>query len=279
MRILVAGATGYLGRFVVAEGVSRGWRVRALVRDARRAAFSSKVELFEGRATETDSLARVAEGVDVVVSSLGITRQTDRVGYAQVDYGGNLALLREAERAGARRFVYVSVLHPEHTRHTDMVREKERFVAELRASSLSCAVVRPTGFFSDMAPIFEMARGGRVWVFGEGDAEINPIHGADLAELCLDVAADERSEVEVGGPETFTQRAIAELAFDVLGKPPKIASLPDWLVGAGLAVTKPLSRRRWNVGAFVSTVCRRRMVGPAFGRRRLRGFFEERAAG
>lgn len=57
--------------------------------------------------TNPASLTGIADGIDTVFSTIGITRQRDGVGYEEVDYGGNLALLREAERAGVKQFVYV----------------------------------------------------------------------------------------------------------------------------------------------------------------------------
>jgi uncharacterized protein YbjT (DUF2867 family) len=279
MRVLVVGGTGYLGRFVVQEALSRGHAVRAIARSAARARLPEAVEVVEADVTQAGALAGVAAGCDAVFSSLGITRQADGQTYDQVDLGGNLAVLREAERAGAARFVYVSVLHPEHTRHTDLVAAKERFVDALRQSAIPApAVVRPTGFFSDMSEVLEMARSGRAWVLGGGAARINPIHGADLARVCVDVLEDERSEVEVGGPEIFTQRQIAALAFEALGRPPAVTSLPEGVATLALAGTRLVSRRWWNIGAFMVAACTHDMVGPCAGAHRLADHFATEAA-
>lgn len=42
-------------------------------------------------------------------------------------------------------------------------------------------IVRPTGFFSDMKDFLDMAKDGRVYLFGNGQLKMNPIHGEDLA--------------------------------------------------------------------------------------------------
>ena len=279
-RILVAGATGYLGGYVVREAATRKLRVRALARsESKLEAVADLVdEIVCAEATEAQSLVGICDGVDWVFSSLGITRQTDRVSYDDVDYGANLSLLREAERSGCARFVYVSVLHPEHTIHTDMVAAKERFVAALRESSIESVVIRPTGFFSDMGEILAMAKSGRCYLFGDGSAKINPIHGADLAAVCLDAFEGADELLEVGGPEVLTQRQIAELAFSTLGKRPKLTKMPLWLVGGSMWVVKIFSRRRWNVTAFVFGACRNDMVGPQVGEHRLGPWFTERVA-
>ncbi|CAL9627466.1 NmrA family NAD(P)-binding protein [Streptomyces sp. enrichment culture] len=62
-QILVTGATGTVGRQVVAELLARGHRVRALTRDAAKAALPDGVEVVEGDLTEPDGLAPALEGV------------------------------------------------------------------------------------------------------------------------------------------------------------------------------------------------------------------------
>ena len=109
MNVLVAGATGYLGRFLCAEYARRGHHVSALVRDAARAEGLADLSI-EAEATRPETLEGIMDGMDLVVSSLGITRQADGLGYREVDFQANLNLLREAETAGVRRFAYVHVL-------------------------------------------------------------------------------------------------------------------------------------------------------------------------
>ncbi len=282
--VLVGGSTGYLGRHVVAEAGRRGYATVALARSAGKLADVTPPpgRIVQAEATSAEALRGCCEGVDVVFSALGITRQADGLRYDDVDYGANLALLREAERAGVRRFVYVSVLHPEHTRHTDMVAAKERFVAALRQSQLEAVIVRPTGFFSDMTEFLRMAEAGRVWVFGDGGCKINPIHGADLAAACVDAFAADVAPGErpIGGPETLTQREIGALACAAAARPVRVTGLPLWLIDALLWVLRPLSRRWWNILAFMSGAGRHDMVGPAHGSHRLADHFaaEHRSA-
>ncbi|SPJ24605.1 NAD(P)H-binding protein [Palleronia abyssalis] len=76
MNVLVAGATGYLGRFLCAEYARRGHHVTALVRDARRAGTLADLTV-EAEATRPDTLKGIIDGTELVVSSLGITRQAD----------------------------------------------------------------------------------------------------------------------------------------------------------------------------------------------------------
>jgi len=281
-RVFVAGATGYLGGFVVSEFLSRGYEVLALSRSERGAEKLTKsgATAVVAEATERTSLVGHFEGVDLVVSSLGITRQKDGLSYDDVDYQANVNLLRAAEEAEVAQFVYVSVFEGEAlSSHSAMVGAKEKFVQELRDSSVQSIVVRPTGFFSDMDQFLSMAQKGRVWVFGAGDQQFNPISGDDLAEAIADAAADPNGgaltgalgdELAIGGPEDLTMREIGQLAFAAVGTTPKVSSVPMWVVGSMewlLPKITPLSV--YGPIQFFLAVSHLNMVAPAHGRHRL----------
>lgn len=279
-RVLVAGATGYLGRHVVAELKRRGHWVRALARDrARLGPLASSVdEVFVGQITDPSTLVGVCDGVDAVFSSVGITRQRDGLTFRDVDYQGNLNLLERALAAGVPRFVYTSILHGDELGGLAIVRAHEDFVARLRAAAIDATVLRPTGYYSDMEEFLEMAQAGRAWVFGDGQARMNPIAGADLAVPAADAVERGGGELPVGGPETLTIRQIAETAFTALGRPPRIGSLPVGLVRGATSLMRLFSRHSAALLAFQTAVLTRDMVAPATGTLTLLEHFRRRLA-
>jgi uncharacterized protein YbjT (DUF2867 family) len=283
MRILVAGATGYLGRHVVAEVGRRGHHVRALVRDRSRAPAAA-AEVFAGEATLPATLAGACDGIDAVFSSLGITRQKDGLTYRDVDYQANVNLLAVARAARVARFVYVSIFDAERLGALAIVRAHEDFVAELRAAPLSSTVLRPTGYFSDMDEFLAMAKRGRAWIVGSGETRMNPIDGADLAVRAADalvadaLAADAPPDLPVGGPEVLTIRQIAETAFAALGTRPRIRSLPLGVIRAATAATRIFSPQTADLIAFQTAVLSHDLVAPPFGRITLAEHFRERLA-
>mmetsp|Transcript_13450 Transcript_13450/g.42900 ORF Transcript_13450/g.42900 Transcript_13450/m.42900 type:complete len:305 (-) Transcript_13450:1278-2192(-) len=277
--LVVAGASGYLGRHVVQAASAQGWHVKALVRRAGAAEPAKGVEEVIATVTDPATLQGVCDGADAVISCLGITRQTDKVTYADIDYQANANVLREAERAGCRRFAYVSVFGAQAAIHTDMVAAKERFVSELMASTkLEWVIIRPTGFFSDMREFLDMAMSGRCYVLGDGTSRMNPIHGEDLANVCVDALSGEPNrQVPVGGPETFTWNEVCSLAFQAAGKPRRVTYLPMCLVKFVVAIIKPFSRRTWNIAAFMSSSGSHDFVAPAHGQLKLADFYREEA--
>ena len=277
-KVLVAGATGYLGQYVVQALKSKGHWVRALGRSAAKLASVEEYadELFIGDVTDPGSLTGLCEGIDTVFSSVGITRQKDGLSYDDVDYQANRNLLTIAEHSGVTKFMYVHVLNADKLPHVAMIRAKQKFVDELKRSTLNHTVICPTGFFSDMEEILSMAQSGRVYLFGDGSNRINPIHGSDLAEVCADALAGSESQVDVGGPQVFTYREIAELAFDVLEKPRKITCLPETLINVVVTALRWLAPvKTYGPVQFLTAVMTMDVVGKPHGQRRLADHFRD----
>jgi len=290
-RVLIAGATGYLGKFAVQAFRERGYWVRALTRDESRlrepGPFTAPGigeddadEVFVGELTDPSTLDGLMDGIDVVFSSVGISRQRDGLTFEQVDYQCNHTLIEMAEASGVGKFVYVSMQGAEKDdiAHLEITRVHERVVDELRSSALDHRVVRPCGYFSDMGALLTMAKKGRSFLVGDGTNKMSPIHGRDLANVCVDVAEGDAIEVEAGGPEVLTQREAAELAFDVVGKKPKIHVIPLWAAGGLVKVVRLVSKQFGDLAEFIVVAGEVDGVGPPLGTTTLRSYFERLAA-
>lgn len=280
---LVAGASGVVGREVVAELVRRGQRVRTLTRKPLIAG-SGVDRALTGDVLRPETLAGTCDGVDVVVSAVGgsldIRKARDRVPYDRVDHLGNRALLEEAERAGVRRFVYLSVFATPETADLEYVAAHQRFEEALSASGLERGVVRPTAVFAFLGQVLEMARKGRAVVLGDGSARTNPVHEADVAAAVADAveAATAVSEVDIGGPEVMTRRGIAETAFRALDRDPRISAAPPGMLRAAAGMFLPFNRRLAALLRFGTEVSLVDAVAPAVGRRRLEDYFRALAS-
>jgi uncharacterized protein YbjT (DUF2867 family) len=284
-KVLVAGATGYLGRYVAQEFKRRGYWVRVLARTPEKLQTEGPYmepaidqlydELFVGEITRPETLKGMCDGIDTVFSSIGITRQRDGLGFMDVDYQGNMNLLSEALGSKVRRFVFVSVFMAD--RIADLARERELFVHELKQSGLAYGIIRPTGYFSDMSEYLKMARGGKVYVLGNGRNQINPIHGKDLAEVCVDCAetAQDQTERDVGGPDTYSYEEIGTLACDTIGAKKKIFHLPVGLAKLVMACIRPFSSRGYQAANFFTTVMSNDFVAPRAGSHGLDRYFEQ----
>lgn len=276
--ILIAGSTGYLGKYVVKEALNQNLSFKAIARNPQKldGLGLSPNQIIRAEVTKPATLKGICKGIDVVISTVGITRQKDGLTYMDVDYQANKNILEEALKSGVKKFIYVAVLHGSLLTHLSICNAKERFVEELKQSGLDYCIVRPSGFFSDMKEFYQMAKSGRIYLFGDGNFRVNPIHGADLAKVCLDARSRSVKDLEVGGPEVLTHQEIAQIAFEVANKPKKLSKIPDWvrktlLKFGGLF----LNKKQFGPVEFFLNVMAMDMATQRFGKHTLRSFFQQ----
>lgn len=276
-KIVVAGATGYLGKYIVKELQFRGYDFSAIGRNVIRLLDMGLAasQITKAEVTQPESLEGAMQGADVVISTVGITRQKDGLTYMDVDYQANMNLLHEAKVAGVKQFIYVSAINGDKMRHLKIMEAKEQFVDALKIWGFDYTVIRPNGFFSDMKDFLEMAKRGRVYLFGNGEYKLNPIDGADLAQVVVDSIGSDQREIEVGGPDILTQNEIGQLALQAWKRPVKISHIPDWVRKLLIRSLRVLtSSKTYGPYEFFLTMMAQDNVAPRYGVHRLESFFE-----
>lgn len=280
-RILVAGATGNLGKQIVAELKNQNHWVRALTRKPMRL-FPLADEVVGGDLNHVHSLNAACGSIDIIISAAGssvnpfLTRKEDD--YNAVDYQGHRNLLRVAGNSGIKRFIYVSVFSTPALQHLQYISAHTRFADELKAAGLSYAIVQPTGFFSSFDSILDIAATGIAPLIGDGTAVTNPIHEVDLARVCVDAIEGANREIPVGGPETFTRKQIFELAFRILNKKPRFIRVPGAAISAQSRIMSYFNPRVSQLLLFLHHVSKVDVVAPAYGSHRLGTYFEEKVS-
>lgn len=277
-KILLAGATGYLGSFILKELLKLQYQTTVIIRNPSKIKETpdSNFNMIKAEITKPDSLIGCCNDIDIVISTVGITHQKDGLTYMDVDFQGNMNLLSEAKKSGVRKFIYVSVLNGDKLRYLKICNAKEKFVDELKNSGLEYCIIRPNGFFSDITEFYNMAKKGKIYLFGDGDLMINPIHGEDLAKICTDAIQSIGKEIEAGGPEILTQTDIARLAFEATGKTPNITYLPDWIRKLLLKTAKLiLDSKKFGPVEFFLSVMSLEMVAPQYGKHTIKAYFNE----
>jgi len=284
-RVVVVGASGYIGRYIVAALKERGHWVRALCRSEARlrelGPFKSPAirtycdDVYIGEATRPDTLKGLCDGVDGVISSLGLSRQRDGLTFDQVDHQANRNVVELAERSGVPKFVYVSLWDPGAIENLEITRAHEKVVERLRASRMRHTIVRPSGYFSDMGVLLDMAKSGLAFIVGKGENRMNPIHGRDVGRVAADALESEQAELGCGGPDVFTQNQAAELAFEVLGKKPRLLHLPVPALDVVARGVRIFNRQFGDLAEFLVAAGQVDAVAPQVGVLRLRDYFEE----
>lgn len=148
--VLVVGATGRIGRLVVAAALRHGLDVRALVRDTQRAAgVLSGATLVQGDLTRVADLAAAVAGVDAVILTHGSAGAGAR-GLEAVDYGAVANLLTALDGRRVRVALMTSINVNERSgAYSDVLDWKRRGERLLRASGLPSTIVRP-GWFATL---------------------------------------------------------------------------------------------------------------------------------
>jgi uncharacterized protein YbjT (DUF2867 family) len=276
-KVLLAGGTGYLGNHILKQLSEQQVDTIAIIRKGKISTFKElpSIHLIEAEVTELKTLQGILKGVDVVISTIGITRLKDGLTYWDVDYQANKNLLNQALLEGVKKFVYVASLNGEKMRHLKICAAKEQFVDELKQSGIDYCVVRPNGFFSDLGDFLEMASKGRVFLFGKGLYQLNPIDGRDLAREIVNILSTNINELTIGGPQIFSHNELLKLASDVLGKKVKVTYLPNCIKNFVLFLLRAFtSSKTYGPIEFFLTTLSMDMIAPKYGSKELVRFFE-----
>jgi nucleoside-diphosphate-sugar epimerase len=112
VRVLVTGASGFLGSHVAEQLANEGHTVRLLLRpsSSRRFLAGFSYETSTGDVTDVSSLATAVEEVDAVVHAAGLTKARNEAEFTAVNGTGTANLIAAAESARIKRFVYISSL-------------------------------------------------------------------------------------------------------------------------------------------------------------------------
>jgi uncharacterized protein YbjT (DUF2867 family) len=165
--ISVAGATGFVGRHTVQELLSRGYEVRALVRDLEKARAvlrtDSRLSLLQGDASEPESLRGLMQGSVAIVNAVGILREGKGASFQRQHVEATRNLAQAARDAGALRFVQVSALGVSDTAATEYQRSKFEAERVLRRSGLAWTILRPSLIHGVGSEFLKTAKG---WVKG-----------------------------------------------------------------------------------------------------------------
>lgn len=233
-RILLAGATGYIGRAIARKLLQRNYEVIAVVRDPD--AHLPGCTIVRAQVTDSRKLQQSLAGteVDAVISCIASRTGTPDDAWL-VDFQANQNLLEIAQAKGAERFVLLSAICVQRPRLA-FQKAKLAFEKALHESGMAFTVVRPTAFFKSLSGQVERVQQGKPFLlFGDGsETACKPISESDLATFVVDCLTDSSAcnqTLPIGGPgEALTPRQQGEMLFSLLGRTPRFRSVPASLL-------------------------------------------------
>ena len=241
--ILLTGATGLIGRALLARLTKRGDRVRCLVRDPRRLGVERvRVQIALGDLADPQSFRHALRGVDTVVHLAAAIRDQTGGSIEELTGVATWRLVQAAERAGVGHFVFFSAIDAAVHARTRFFRAKalaERAVAE---SGLPHTTFAPSIVYSPqdrwLTLLERMSIAPVMPVSGSGTALYQPIWAEDVAD-CVVAALEARDardgrRYELAGPDTLSYEAMVRLAMRSFGRRRPVVHVPLPLVRPGL---------------------------------------------
>ncbi len=276
-RVLVVGATGFLGAKIVANLLrDANVSVRAMSRKGAPADAPPGAEWVRGDMMDPASLDLALEGVDVVVSSAnGYMKES-----IETDFEGNRNLVEAAARAKVQRFVFLSIVACEHA--ADVPHFHAKKVAEdlIKAASVPYTFIRAPAFLDQSSDyIANAVKSGRFYVVGDKTTRWSYVLTNDLAANLAKAAAYPGDEItgqtiDIGwrdGPKS--QQEIADTIMRLLGKRLSIWTVPWAVFSVLVRPIRLVSELGFDLmrmflffrrGVFVSdTAQQERFLGPA----------------
>ena len=280
---LVTGTNGYSGAYVARRLLDAGHNVRTLTRDP--AGVTGPVEAHTYTFDDPDALVSAFTGVDTFYNTYWVRFDRGSTTH-DLAVANSQLLINAAAKAGVRRIVHVSIMHPSPDSPYPYQRGKALVETAVRNSGMSYAILRPSVLFGGPEILLSniawlLRRWHAFTVPGDGRYRLRPTHVEDLADLMVSLGARNDDIVrDAGGPETFEFGALVRMIRDAIGVRALVVTAP-------LGVVLPLTR---VIGLVTNDVTIHRAElealmdglatcdGPPAGNRKYTDFLAENAA-
>jgi uncharacterized protein YbjT (DUF2867 family) len=226
VRCLVTGATGYIGGRLVPRLLDEGHHVRALARNPDKLAqvpWRQQAEVAGGDLGDVDSLIAAFDGIDVVyylVHSMGTSKD-----FAAEETRAARNVATAARRAGVRRVVYLSGLHPENSDLSTHLTSRKAVGDALIDSGIETVVLQAGVVVGSGSASFEMIRHltDRLPVMTTPKWVHNKIQPIAVRDVLYYLAAAATAPVpksrtwDIGGPDVLEYGDMMRVYADVAG--------------------------------------------------------------
>lgn len=253
MRILITGATGFVGGHIAHALLNQGHEVVAAVRRPEaiipRPGLSAIPADFARDFAPEDWLPRLA-GVDAVVNCVGIIAEAGRNTFDALHTQAPVALFESCVRAGVRKVVQISALGADDTAFSRYHLSKKAADDYLAATDLHWTVLQPSMIYgpggASTAMMSALAALPVIPLIGDGQQAIQPVHVDDLAEAVarlLESDIPRQARLPMAGPRPVTLRELLALLRQSLGlKPAPMLPVPfRWMLFVGDRLGKVIS--------------------------------------
>jgi uncharacterized protein YbjT (DUF2867 family) len=240
--ILLTGATGVVGTALLPQLLAAGHQVRALVREPRRLGPQRvNVQLALVDLADPHGLRHALRGCDTVIHLAAAIRDQPPRRVEEINGLGTLRLLRAAERAGAKRFLFFSALGATGFQRTRFFRSKALAEEAVLDADLDGSVFAPSVVYDRDDPWVTLLRRLALLpmlpVSGNGEALYQPIWAHDVGRSVvgwLEGRGGSQVRHELAGPQTLSYDDMARTVAAAAGRTRPLIHVPLPLVRSGL---------------------------------------------
>jgi len=235
MSLLVIGGTGTLGRQVVLQALTKGYKVRCMVRNFRRANFLKEwgAELVYGDLSIPETIPPCFQGITAVIDT-STSRPSDLDALKKVDWDGKQILLESAKAANIKRFIFCSTQNSEQFENIPLMEMKQGIEVKLKESEIPYTIFRLSGFYQGLIeqyaiPILENLP---IWVTNE-NTSVAYMDTQDIAKFCLralQLPETENKTYMLGGPKGWVSSEIISLCEQLAGQTAKVNQVPVFVL-------------------------------------------------
>jgi len=231
MSLLIIGGTGTLGRQIVLQALTKGYPVRCMVRNFRKANFLKEwgVELVYGDLTRPETIPPCFKGITAVIDA-STSRANEVDSLKKVDWNGKLSLIEAAKAANIKRFIFFSAQNVEQFENIPLMKLKYGIETKLKKSNIPYTIFRLTGFYQGLIeqyaiPILENLP---IWVTNE-NTYISYMDTQDIARFCLRSLQIPQTTNQIfflSGLRGWVSSEIINLCEQLAGQEAKVQRIP-----------------------------------------------------
>lgn len=213
-KIVVVGATGFVGRHLACRLAHAGYRAVVVTRRSERArplSLLPTVEIVEADAGDPAALAAVAQGAAAVVNLTGIINEIAGQTFAQAHVEVTVNVIAACRAAGVRRLLQMSALHADAAGPSRYLRSKGEAEARIAASGLDWTIFQPSVIFgpgdSFLNLFARLLRTMPVLALGAPGARFQPVYVGDVVGCFVHALGDAATigqRYPLCGPEVYT---------------------------------------------------------------------------